>query len=89
MFIDLFRRNITDFSGKNPFDGRRLPQLDDLIQTFAHIGEMISRQLLKRVRPCTPRTPVKRFWLVTENVTGFSGLSFSFGLPDGNREWVV
>ncbi|MFO8239626.1 MAG: hypothetical protein R6T90_01355, partial [Dissulfuribacterales bacterium] len=42
-----------------------------------------------RVRPCTPHTPVKRFWLVTENVTGFSGLAFPFDLPDWNRKWVV
>jgi hypothetical protein len=89
MFMDLFRRNIPDFSSKNPFDSRRLSQLDDLIQTFAHIGEMISRQSLERVRPCTPRTPVERFWLVTENITNFSGLAFSFGLPDGDGEWVV
>lgn len=72
MFIDLFRRNITDFSGKTPVDSRMLPQLDDLVQTSAHIGERISRQSLERVRPCTPHTPIKRFWLVTENVTGLT-----------------
>jgi hypothetical protein len=68
---------------------RMLPQLDDLVQTSAHIAERIIRQSLERVRPCTPHTPVERFWLVTENVTGLSSLAFPFGFSDGNRKWVV
>lgn len=66
-----------------------LPHLDYLIQTLAYISEGYIRQPLERMRPCTAHTPVERFWLVAEYVTGFPRLASTFGLPDGNGKGVV
>ena len=60
-------------------------QLNNLLQYRTNFDEVTLLELAHGMRWCLTNTPVKGFWLVAEEVTGFSSLRFYVASVNGKR----